>query len=58
MSFFISFCCIIYTLKLSVLEKQAFIGTSLVVQWLKFLTSTSGSAGYIPGGGAKLLHVV
>ena len=34
------------------------MGTSLVVQWLKFLTSTSGSAGYIPGGGAKLLHVV
>ena len=32
------------------------VGTSLVVQWLRFCTSTAGVAGSIPGQGTKILH--
>ena len=31
-------------------------GTSLVVQWLRLLTSTAGDTGSIPSQGTKILH--
>ena len=33
-------------------------GTSLVVQWLRFHSSTAGSLGSIPGWGTKIPHAV
>ena len=33
-------------------------GTSLVIQWLRLCTSTTGGMGSIPGRGIKILHAV
>ena len=38
------------------LIQQAFTGTSLVVQWLRFHSSTAGGTGLIPGPGTKIPH--
>ena len=34
------------------------LGTSLVVQWLRFHVSTAGGEGSIPGQGTKILHAI
>ena len=41
-----------------VLIQQAFTGTSLVVQWLRFHSSTAGGTGSIPGQGTKIPHAL
>ena len=38
--------------------KNAFFGTSLVIQWFSFSTSIAGGAGSIPGWGTKIPHAV
>ena len=38
------------------LEVWAFLGTSLVVQWLRFHSCTAGVAGLISGQGNKIPH--
>ena len=35
---------------------KSVLGTSLVVQWLRFLTSNPKGEGPMPGQGAKILH--
>ena len=39
-------------------KKTENVGTSLVVQWLRLLTSTSEGMGLIPGWGTKILHAL
>ena len=39
-------------------KTQNISGTSLMVQWLGFCTSTAGVMGLIPGWGIKILHAV
>ena len=36
--------------------KEALIGTSLAVQWLRRRASNAGGAGLVPGGGTKIPH--
>ena len=36
--------------------QRAFLGTSLVVQWLRFCPSNAGGMSSIPGWGTKILH--
>ena len=38
------------------LEVWEFLGTSLVVQWLRFHSSTAGDAGLIPGQRTEIPH--
>ena len=40
----------------SVLLREVWTGTSLVVQWLRLCTSTAGGMGSIPGRGTKIPH--
>ena len=42
--------------KFSYKKKKKQFGTSLVVQWLRLLTSTSGITSLISGWGTKILH--
>ena len=41
-----------------VLKQPQWLGTSLAVQWLGLLASTTGGTGSIPGGGTKIPHAV
>ena len=38
--------------------KTSKIGTSLMVQWLRLCTSSSGDAGLIPGQGTRIPHKI
>ena len=38
--------------------KNKWIGTSLVVQWLRLCASNAGGTCSIPGGGTKIPHAV
>ena len=40
------------------IKRQRTWGTSLVVQWLRLLTSTAEGMGLIPGRGTKSLHAI
>ena len=40
------------------LSKSDFMGTSLVVQWLKLHDFNAGDMGLIPGWGTKIPHAV
>ena len=40
------------------LTRTDYLGTSLVVQWLRLRASTLGGTGSIPGRGTKILHDV
>ena len=35
---------------------KSYMGTSLVVRWLRLCTSTAGGPGSIPGRGTEILH--
>ena len=40
--------------EITVVSKNYFLGTSLVVQWLGLCASTAGDMGSIPGRGTKI----
>ena len=39
-------------------EIKRTLETSVLVQWLRFLASTAGGTGLIPGQGTEILHVL
>ena len=43
---------------LSPYEIKRTLETSVLVQWLRFLASTAGGTGLIPGQGTEILHVL